>query len=45
MIEDFKASDGWLDKWTLSYRIWEKNRGELFDAPLTMIEQWMERLR
>ena len=42
---DFVASDGWLGKLKLSYRIREKNIqwGESFDVPTTTIESWMER--
>ena len=43
---DFKASEGWLGKWKLSYCIHEKQiSGESFDVSEVTVGSWMERLR
>ena len=43
---DFKASEGWLDKWKLSYCIHEKQiSSESFDVSEVTVGSWMERLR
>ena len=43
---DFKASEGWLDKWKLSCCIHEKQiSGESFDVSEVTVGSWMERLR
>ena len=45
-LNDFKASEGWLDKWKLSYDIREKPiSGESFDVSEVTVGFWMERLR
>ena len=45
-LHDFKASEGWLDKWKLSYGIREKQiSGEFFDVSEVTVGSWMERLR
>ena len=45
-LNDFKASEGWLDKWKLSYCIREKQiSGESFDVSEVTVRSWMERLR
>ena len=45
-LADFKASEGWVDKWKLSYGIREKQiSGESLDVSETSIESWMERLK
>ena len=45
-LNDFKASEGWLDKWKLSYGIREKQiSGESFDGSEVTVGSWMERLR
>ena len=41
-----QASEGWLDKWKLSYGIREKQiSGESFDVSEVTVGSWMERLR
>ena len=45
-LNDFKASEGWLDKWKLSYDKREKLiSGESFDVSEVTVGSWMERLR
>ena len=45
-LNDFKASEGWLDKWRLSYSIREKQTpGESLDVSEVTVGSWMERLR
>ena len=45
-LNDFKASEGWLDKWKLSYGIREKQiSGESFDGSEVTVGSWIERLR
>ena len=45
-LNDFKASEGWLDKWKHSYGIREKQiSDESFDVSEVTIGSWMERLR
>ena len=45
-LNDFKASEGWLDKWKLSYVIRKKQIfGESFDVSEVTVGSWMERLR
>ena len=45
-LDDFKASEGWLGKWKLSYGIREKQiSGESFDVSEVTVSSWMERLR
>ena len=45
-LNDFKASEGWLDKWKLSYGIREKQiSGKSFDVSEVTVGSWMERLR
>lgn len=45
-LDDFKASEGWLDKWKLSHGIKEKQiSGESLDVSTTTIESWMERIK
>ena len=45
-LNDFKASEGWLDTWKLSYGIHEKQiSGESFDASEVTVGSWMEWLR
>ena len=44
-LASFTASNGWLEKWKLSYGIKEKQiSGESLDVPITTIESWMERM-
>ena len=47
-LNDFKASEGWLDIWKLSYSIREKqisgNVSEFFDVSEVTGGSWMERL-
>ena len=45
-LDSFKASDGWLGKWKLSYGIKEKQiSGESLDVSATTVESWMERVQ
>ena len=45
-LASFTASNGWLEKWKLSYGIKEKQiSGESLDVPITTIESWMERMQ
>lgn len=45
-LASFMASNGWLEKWKLSYSIKEKQiSGESLDVPITTIESWMERMQ
>ena len=45
-LNDFKASEGWLDKWKLSYGIREKQiSDESFNVSEVTVGSWMERLR
>lgn len=45
-LESFKASNGWLDKWKLSYGIKEKQiSGESLEVSTTTIESWIERIQ
>ena len=45
-LNDFKASEGWLDKWKLSYGIRKKQiSGKSFDVSEVTVGSWMERLR
>ena len=45
-LASFTASNGWLEKWKLSYDIKEKQiSGESLDVPITTIESWMERMQ
>ena len=45
-LNDFKASEGWLDKWKLSYGIREKQiSDEAFDVSELTVGSWIERLR
>ena len=45
-LDDFKASEGWLDKWKLSHGIKEKQiSGESLDVSQTTVESWMERIK
>ena len=45
-LNDFKASEGWLDKWKLSYGIREKQiSGESSDPSEVTVGSWMERFR
>ena len=44
-LASFTASNGWVEKWELSYGIKEKQiSGESLDVPITTIESWMERM-
>ena len=46
VLKDFKASDGWLDKWKLNHGIREKQiSGEPLSVPETIVESWMERIK
>ena len=41
-LDDFKASEGWLGKWKLSYGIREKQiSGESFDVSEVTVGSWM----
>ena len=45
-LNDFKASEGWLDKRKLSYGIREKQTyGESFDVSEVTLGSWVERHR
>ena len=45
-LNDFKASEGWLDKWKLSYGIRQKQiSGESFDLSEVTVGSWVEWLR
>lgn len=45
-LEDFKASEGWLDKWKLTQGIQEKQiSGESIDVCETTVESCTEKLR
>ena len=45
-LNDFKASEGWLEKWKLSYGIREKQiSGESLDVSEVTVGSWIERLR
>ena len=45
-LDGFKASEGWLDKCTLSHGIKEKQiSGESLDVSKTTVESWMERIK
>ena len=44
-FDDFKASDGWLDRWKSTYSIREcRIVGEAGDVPLVTVTSWMERI-
>ena len=46
VLNNFKASERWLEKWKLSYGICEKQiSGKSLYAFETTVESWMERLR
>ena len=46
VLENFRASDGWLDKWKLNHGIREKQISEEFLGVLeTTVESWMERIK
>ena len=45
-LNDFKASEGWLEKWKLSYGIREKQIScESLDVSEVTVDSWIERLR
>ena len=45
-LDDFDASEGWLDKWKLSYGIKEKQiSGESLGISESTVEPWMERIK
>ena len=45
-LDDFRASEGWLQKRKLTHGIREKQiSGESMDVSETTVESWMERLR
>ena len=45
-LDDFNASEGWLDKWKLSYGIKEKQiSGESLGISESTVEPWMKRIK
>ena len=45
-LHDFKASEGWIDKWKLSYGIHEKHISDKsFNVSEVTRGSWMEQLR
>ena len=45
-LNDFKASEGWLEKWKLSYGIRKKQiSGQSLDVSELTVDSWTERLR
>ena len=44
-LNDFKASEGWLKKWKLSYGIREKQISGESDVSEVTVGSWIERLR